>query len=42
MAEVHDRQPVILEPRDYAEWLSPSERPPLHLLRILPADEMKI
>jgi putative SOS response-associated peptidase YedK len=42
MAEVHDRQPVILEPRDYAEWLSTSDRPPVHLLRILPADEMKI
>jgi putative SOS response-associated peptidase YedK len=42
MAEVHDRQPVILEPRDYTEWLSPSDRPPLHLLRIMPADEMKI
>lgn len=42
MAEVHDRQPVILEPRDYTEWLSPSDRPPVHLLRILPADEMKI
>jgi putative SOS response-associated peptidase YedK len=42
MAEVHDRQPVILEPRDYAEWLSSSARPPVHLLRILPADEMKI
>jgi len=42
MSEVHDRQPVILEPRDYAEWLSTSERPPVHLLRILPAHEMKI
>ena len=42
MAEVHDRQPVILEPRDYTEWLSPSDRPPVHLLRILPADEMKM
>jgi len=42
MAEVHDRQPVILEPRDYAEWLSTSDRPPVHLLRILTADEMKI
>jgi putative SOS response-associated peptidase YedK len=42
MAEIHTRQPVILEPRDYAEWLSNSERPPVHLLRILPADEMKI
>jgi len=28
MAEVHDRQPVILEPRDYTEWLSlPIDRP---------------
>jgi len=42
MAEIHDRQPVILEPRDYAEWLTPSDRPPVHLLRIVPADEMKI
>jgi putative SOS response-associated peptidase YedK len=42
MAEIHDRQPVILEPRDYKEWLTPTERPPLHLLRILPADEMNI
>ena len=42
MAEVHDRQPVILDPKDYTEWLSGSDRPPLHLLRIMPADEMKI
>jgi putative SOS response-associated peptidase YedK len=42
MAEIHDRQPVILEPRDYKEWLTPADRPPLHLLRILPADEMNI
>jgi putative SOS response-associated peptidase YedK len=42
MAEIHDRQPVILEPRDYKEWLTPADRPPFHLLRILPADEMNI
>jgi putative SOS response-associated peptidase YedK len=42
MSDVHDRQPVVLDPRDYAEWLSTSDRPPVHLLRILPADEMKI
>jgi putative SOS response-associated peptidase YedK len=42
MAEIHDRQPVILEPRDYEEWLTPADRPPLHLLRILPADEINI
>lgn len=42
MAAIHDRQPIILEPRDYAEWLTPSERPPVHLLRIASADKMKI
>jgi putative SOS response-associated peptidase YedK len=42
MAEIHDRQPVILEPKDYVEWFNPSDRPPIHLLRILPADEMSI
>ena len=26
MAEIHDRQPVILEPRDYAEWFAPTAR----------------
>lgn len=38
---IHDRMTTILEPRDYAEYLSASERPPLHLLRILPAGEMR-
>jgi putative SOS response-associated peptidase YedK len=42
MSEIHIRQPVILEPRDYQEWLAPADRPPLHLLRILPAEEMNI
>lgn len=41
MAGIHDRQPVIVEPRDYAAWLAPAERPPVHLLRILPAEEMR-
>lgn len=41
MAGIHDRQPVIVEPRDYAEWLTPAGRPPVHLLRILPAEEMR-
>jgi hypothetical protein len=31
---------TFLRPRDYAEYLAPAERPPLHLLRIFPADEM--
>ena len=42
MAPIHDRQPAILEPREYEEWLAPSERPPLHLLRVLPSEEMNI
>jgi putative SOS response-associated peptidase YedK len=41
MQPVHDRMTTFLEPRDYAEYLTASERPPLHLLRILPADEMR-
>jgi putative SOS response-associated peptidase YedK len=40
MSKIHDRQPVILEPREYSEWLAYSERPPLHLLRILPDEDM--
>jgi putative SOS response-associated peptidase YedK len=40
MQPVHDRQPVILEPRDYAEYLAEAQRAPTHLLRILPEDEM--
>jgi putative SOS response-associated peptidase YedK len=42
MAPFHDRQPVILEPSEYEEWLAPTERPPAHLLRILPEDKMKM
>lgn len=42
MAEIHDRQPVILEPGDLKEWFLATERPPVHLLRITPADEMKV
>jgi len=42
MEKIHARQPVILEPRDYEEWLSPAERPPVHLLRIMPEEEMRI
>ncbi len=35
MLPVHNRQPSILEPRDYAEYLSAEAKPPLHLLRVL-------
>jgi putative SOS response-associated peptidase YedK len=41
MRPVHDRQPIILEPREYEEYLSPGERPPIHLLRSLPDEELK-
>jgi putative SOS response-associated peptidase YedK len=41
MAPIHDRMTTILEPRDYEEYLTPAERPPVHLLRILPAEKMR-
>ncbi len=41
MQPIHDRMTTFLEPRDYAEYLEPSGRVPLHLLRILPADQMR-
>jgi putative SOS response-associated peptidase YedK len=42
VSDIHNRQAVILEPREYAEWLAESERPPIHLLRILPDEDMTI
>jgi putative SOS response-associated peptidase YedK len=42
MAEIHNRQPVILKPSEYAEWLEESDRPPLHLSRILPDEDLVI
>jgi putative SOS response-associated peptidase YedK len=33
---------VILEPREYAEWLSEAERPPVHLLRVLSGDDLTV
>lgn len=41
MQPIHLRMTTFLEPRDYAEYLTPTERPPMHLLRILPAEEMR-
>jgi putative SOS response-associated peptidase YedK len=32
---------TFLLPKDYAEYLEPTERPPVHLLRILPAEQME-
>ena len=43
MAQVHDRMPVILHPRDFDRWLdrAVTDQPPLDLLRPFPADEME-
>ena len=42
MRPIHPRMTTFVEPRDYPEYLAPAERPPVHLLRILPADEMRV
>jgi putative SOS response-associated peptidase YedK len=43
MEPVHNRMPVILEPKDYDRWLAPGDpaRPPVDLLRPYPAERMK-
>ena len=42
MEPIHNRMPVIVEPRDYARWLEPGDpaRPPVDLLRPYPAEKM--
>jgi len=40
MTPIHDRMTTFLQPRDYAEYLETAERPPVHLLRILPSEKM--
>ena len=42
MEPVHNRMPVILEPRNYERWLAPGDatRPPVDLLRPFPAEKM--
>jgi putative SOS response-associated peptidase YedK len=40
VATVHDRQPAILDPREYREYLEETDRPPVYLLRSLPSEEM--
>jgi putative SOS response-associated peptidase YedK len=42
MQPIHPRMTTILEPRDYTEYLAPAERLPVHLLRILPAEQMRV
>jgi putative SOS response-associated peptidase YedK len=43
MEPVHDRMPVIVEPRDYERWLEQGDpqRPPLDLLRPFATEKMK-
>ncbi|HEY1902336.1 MAG TPA: SOS response-associated peptidase [Terracidiphilus sp.] len=42
MEPIHNRMPVILEPKDYSRWLDPGDptRPPVDLLRPYPAEAM--
>ena len=42
MEGIHPRMTTFLEPGDYAEYLAESERPPVHLLRIVGADEVRV
>jgi putative SOS response-associated peptidase YedK len=42
MQPIHDRLTTILDPRDYQEYLTAASRPPVHLLRILPAEKMRL
>jgi putative SOS response-associated peptidase YedK len=41
VAQIHNRMPLILAPRDYARWLS-EEPDPRDLLRPFPAEPMRI
>ena len=42
MQSIHNRMPVILEPRDYNRWLDSAnpQTPPVDLLRPFPAEKM--
>ena len=43
MAPIHNRMPVILEPKNYDRWLDPGDpsRLPIDLLRPYPANQMR-
>lgn len=43
MEPVHNRMPVIVEPRDYERWLDAADplQPPLDLMRPFPAEKME-
>jgi hypothetical protein len=40
MAPIHNRMTTFLEPRYYTDYLQITDRPPLHLLPILPSENM--
>lgn len=42
-AQLHNRMPVILAPKDWQRWMAPGEPPhlPVDLLRPYPAEEMR-
>jgi putative SOS response-associated peptidase YedK len=42
VAPIHPRMTTFVEPRDIEEYLTPTERQPVHLLRILPADKIRV
>jgi putative SOS response-associated peptidase YedK len=42
VVSIHPRMTTFVEPHDYEEYLAPADRPPLHLLRILPAEKMRV
>ena len=42
VAPIHSRMTTFVEPRDYEEYLTSAERPPVHLLRVHPADKMQV
>lgn len=42
VAPIHDRMTTFVEPRDYEEYLAPTDKPPIHLLRILPSVKMRV
>ena len=42
VARIQDRMNTFVEPRDYEEYLAPADRPPVHLLRILPSEKMRV
>jgi putative SOS response-associated peptidase YedK len=43
-SRIHDRMPVIIDPKDYKRWLEPGDpqRPPIDLLRPYPAELMHV